>query len=95
MLMERARPEDRAAVAVTAAYYDAGHFASRVQCECRVLIGFADEACPPPSVYAAYNELRGPKTILHDVGVPTATLRVIFKTKPGFWNFRLRQHPRK
>jgi len=70
MLVERARPEDRAAVAVTVAYYDAGHFASRVRCECRVLIGLADETCPPPSVYAAYNELRGPKTILHDVGVP-------------------------
>ena len=68
--VERARPGDRAAVASTAAYYDAGHFAARVLCESRVLIGFADDTCPPPCVYAAYNQLRGPKTILHDVGVP-------------------------
>jgi len=68
--VERARPGDREAVAFTASYYDAGHFASRVICESRVLIGFADDTCPPPCVYAAYNQLRGPKTILHDVGVP-------------------------
>ena len=69
MLMERAHRRPRGSGG-HCGVYDAGHFASRVQCECRVLIGFADEACPPPSVYAAYNELRGPKTILHDVGVP-------------------------
>jgi cephalosporin-C deacetylase-like acetyl esterase len=68
--VERARPADRAAVEQTAAYYDAGHFASRLVCETRVIIGFADDTCPPPGVYAAYNEIRAPKTILHDVGVP-------------------------
>lgn len=70
LLVERARPADRAAVEQAAAYYDAGHFASRLKCEVRVLVGFADDTCPPPCVYAAYNEIRSPKSILHDVGVP-------------------------
>lgn len=69
-LVERARPADRAAVERTAAYYDAGHFASRLTCEARVIIGFADDACPPPCVYAAYNAIRSDKAIIHDVGVP-------------------------
>ena len=69
-LVERARPADRAAVERAAAYYDAGHFASRLTCDVRVIIGFADDTCPPPGVYAAYSEIRAPKTILHDVGVP-------------------------
>jgi cephalosporin-C deacetylase-like acetyl esterase len=69
-LVERARPADRAAVERTAGYYEAGHFASRLTCETRVIIGFADDTCPPPGVYAAYNEIRAPKTVLHDVGVP-------------------------
>lgn len=69
-LVERARPNDRAAVERTAAYFDAGHFAARLTCESRVVIGFADDTCPPPCVYAAYNAIRAPKAILHDVGVP-------------------------
>ena len=70
-LIERARPADRARVEKTAAYYDAGHFASRLTtCEVRVIIGFADDTCPPPCVYAAYNAVQAPKSIIHDVGVP-------------------------
>lgn len=68
--VERARPEDRAAVERMVAYYDAGHFASRLTCEVRVILGFADDTCPPPCVYAAYNAIRSPKSIIHDVGVP-------------------------
>ena len=70
MLVERATLENRAAVERTAAYYDAGHFAARLACESRVIIGFADDTCPPPCVYAAYNAIRAPKSIVHDVGVP-------------------------
>jgi cephalosporin-C deacetylase-like acetyl esterase len=35
-----------------------------------VIVGFADDTCPPPCVYAAYNALQAPKSIIHDVGVP-------------------------
>jgi len=30
-------------------------------------VGFIDTTCPPTSVYAAYNALRGPKEIFHDI----------------------------
>ncbi|MCB1204595.1 MAG: acetylxylan esterase [Verrucomicrobiae bacterium] len=45
-------------------YVDAVNFASRCGAEAVVSVGFIDRTCPPTSVYAAYNVLKGPKRIL-------------------------------
>jgi cephalosporin-C deacetylase-like acetyl esterase len=45
-------------------YVDAVNFAARCRAEAIVSVGFIDRTCPPTSVYAAYNALKGPKTML-------------------------------
>lgn len=40
------------------AYFDAANFASRIHCPCRFVLGLVDETCPPPCVYATYNEVK-------------------------------------
>jgi cephalosporin-C deacetylase-like acetyl esterase len=51
-----------------ARYFDAMNFATRIQVPGFVTVGFIDTTCPPTSVYAAYNNLHGPKEIYNDVG---------------------------
>lgn len=50
-----------------AMYYDAAGFASFVKCPAVVSVGFEDTMCYPSSVYAAYNNLKGPKEIFNCV----------------------------
>jgi cephalosporin-C deacetylase-like acetyl esterase len=47
-----------------ARYYDAVNFARKVKAKSLVGVGFIDTVCPPTSVYAAFNELPEPKSIL-------------------------------
>ncbi|HEY5479880.1 MAG TPA: acetylxylan esterase [Verrucomicrobiae bacterium] len=56
-----------------ARYYDAMNFASRTRAAGIVTVGFIDTTCPPTSVYAAYNALKGKKEIFND---PTSTHKV-------------------
>jgi cephalosporin-C deacetylase len=49
-----------------ARYYDAVNFASRAAAAGIVTVGFIDTTCPPTTVYAAYNALRGKKEIFND-----------------------------
>ncbi len=49
-----------------ARYYDSVNFATRTHASGLVTVGFIDRTCPPTSVYAAYNALRGKKRILTD-----------------------------
>jgi cephalosporin-C deacetylase-like acetyl esterase len=55
-----------APVLEAARYYDAMNFASRTRAAGIVTVGFIDTTCPPTSVYAAYNELKGKKEIFND-----------------------------
>jgi cephalosporin-C deacetylase len=49
----------------TARYFDNVNFAARAKCRgAAITVGFIDTVCPPTSVYAAYNALTVPKTIL-------------------------------
>jgi len=45
----------------TAVYFDATNFAPRITARAMVAFGFIDETSPPAGVWAAYNEIRGPK----------------------------------
>jgi cephalosporin-C deacetylase len=47
-------------------YYDAMNFATRTKAGAIVTVGFIDTTCPPSSVYAAYNNLPGKKSIHTD-----------------------------
>ncbi len=48
----------------TAAYYDAVNFAKRLRIPGIYSWGFNDEVCPPTSIYAAYNSISAPRTLL-------------------------------
>ena len=48
-----------------AEYFDAANFASFVKCPAVVTVGFYDTMCEPASVYAAYNNLKGEKTMIN------------------------------
>jgi cephalosporin-C deacetylase-like acetyl esterase len=54
---------DRAALEVVP-YFDAVNFAKRTKAKAYVTVGFIDLSCPPTSVYAMYNQLKGEKKIL-------------------------------
>jgi len=52
----------------TARYFDAMNFATRAKASgCCFTVGFIDTTCPPSSVYAAYNQIKGTKQIENDV----------------------------
>jgi len=52
-----------------ARYIDGVNFASSVRCPAMFSLGFLDDLCPPTGICAAYNSLRGPKEIRHEVDV--------------------------
>lgn len=56
--------KDKAAVHRASRYYDVVNFASRVKCPVLVGVGLIDTTCPSPGVFAAYNQLQGPKEIV-------------------------------
>jgi cephalosporin-C deacetylase len=48
----------------TSKYYDVVNFARKVKAPGLYVWGFNDEVCPPTSMYAAYNVIPGPKSLL-------------------------------
>ena len=56
--------KDEAKVRRAAGYYDVVNFASRVKCPVLIGVGLIDTTCPSPGVFAAYNQLQGPKEIV-------------------------------
>ncbi len=61
---DKGKPDEK--VLQAARYFDAMNFATRTKATAFVTVGFIDVTCPPTSVYAAYNALRGPKEIFND-----------------------------
>lgn len=45
-------------------YVDTVNFAARCKAEAILSVGFIDRTCPPTSIYAAYNVLAGPKSMV-------------------------------
>lgn len=60
----KTQDKDEAKVRKAAEYYDVVNFASRVKCPVLIGVGLIDTVCPSPGVYAAYNQLQGPKEIV-------------------------------
>jgi cephalosporin-C deacetylase-like acetyl esterase len=48
----------------TSKYYDTVNFAKRVKVAGIYAFGYNDETCPPTSMFAAYNSVGAPKTLL-------------------------------
>lgn len=48
----------------TSKYYDTVNFAKRLKVPGIYSFGYNDEVCPPTSIYAAYNSIAAPKTLL-------------------------------
>jgi cephalosporin-C deacetylase len=55
-----------ASVVEAVRYYDAMNFATRTKAGAVFTVGFIDTTCPPSSVYAAYNNISGKKSIHND-----------------------------
>ena len=49
-----------------ARYVDAVNFATRCKAEAIMSVGFIDAVCPPSSCYAAYNALKGKKSVINE-----------------------------
>lgn len=47
----------------TLSYFDGINLAARIQAHALFSVGLMDEICPPSTVFAAYNNLQGPKDI--------------------------------
>jgi cephalosporin-C deacetylase len=58
---------DEAAAANAIKYYDAVYAAQRFQGSSLHVIGYEDEVCPPSSIFVAYNQFKGPKTLVHAI----------------------------
>ncbi len=62
-LLQDGKPDP--VIAEASRYYDAVNFAARCHADAIVSVGFIDRTCPPTSVYAAYNQLKGAKSIIN------------------------------
>jgi cephalosporin-C deacetylase len=51
-----------------ARYFDGVNFAPLINVPAFFSIAFLDDVCPPEGIYAAYNRLRGPRWVHHDIG---------------------------
>jgi cephalosporin-C deacetylase-like acetyl esterase len=54
----------------TAGYFDAAHFAPRIRARALISMGFIDETSPPAGIWAAFNQLPGPKEAVPLVDSP-------------------------
>ncbi len=48
----------------TLAYFDGMHFAARMRARALFSVGVMDTVCPPSTVFAAYNQIRGEKAMM-------------------------------
>lgn len=62
-LLKNIKKTSPEAVRENAPYYDAANFARLIKSPALVGVGFNDAVCPPPTVWAIYNNLQGPKDI--------------------------------
>ncbi|MCL2648771.1 MAG: acetylxylan esterase [Phycisphaerales bacterium] len=57
----RAHRDRKEAVYNTLSYFDGIHFASKITARVLFSVGLMDQTCPPSTVYAAYNRIKGKK----------------------------------
>ena len=62
--MANAGNHELAKVRETARYFDGVNFAARVKCPALIGLGLIDTTSPPSGVFAAINQLQGPKEVV-------------------------------
>lgn len=55
---------DQAAELKTLGYFDGVNFAARIKCPALIGVGLIDETAPPTGVFAAVNQMQGPKEVV-------------------------------
>ena len=78
-------------IAEVARYYDAMNFATRTSAEALVTVGFIDDTSRPTTVYAAYNNLKGPKRILNQPLMTHAVLPECAKAEADWIQSHIRK----
>jgi len=63
--LQVANDQTREKILQASRYYDAVNFAGRTKAGAIFTAGFIDVTCPPTGIYAAYNNLSGPKHIVN------------------------------
>jgi cephalosporin-C deacetylase-like acetyl esterase len=61
------QPDQQRLLLAMSGYFDGVFFARRIRVPTLFTVGFVDDTCPPTSVYAAFNQVAGPKSIVHQV----------------------------
>lgn len=85
-LIEGLPEKDQAIAKTVAPYFDAAHFAPRIQIPVRASVGFIDEVCPPAAVYASFNVLSTKdKAILHGISMPHSVFRDFYELLENQW----------
>ena len=76
-------------------YFDAIHFASRVNCPALVCLGLRDTTSPPPGVLCMYSELAGPKELIINPAAAHPDPQPQFEHRAAQWLDCLREtgHP--
>ncbi len=75
-------PED---VLRTLSYFDAALAASRIEVPILMAVGYIDGTCPPSTVFAAFNNLRGSREMVHFVDKPHNIGWHEWKLRAGPW----------
>jgi cephalosporin-C deacetylase len=91
--LRRAKGEEAAKVLETSAYVDAVNFAGKYKGKSLLSVGFIDTACPPTSVYSAFNVLPEPKTIIAAPRLGHATDPRYGPARDEFWKKNLPLQP--
>lgn len=88
------KDKDAAKVRQASRYFDVVNFAPRIRCPVLVGLGLIDTTCPPSGVFAACNQLQGPKelVILVDAGHQNQkNNHAPYYTRFGAWSNALRK----
>jgi cephalosporin-C deacetylase len=91
--LRRAKGEEAAKVLETSAYVDAVNFARKFKGKSLLSVGFIDTACPPTSVYSAFNVLPEPKTMIASPRLGHATDPRYGPARDEFWKKNMALKP--
>ena len=91
--LRRARGEKNSKIERTAAYFDAVNFARKFKGQALVGVGFLDTACPPTTVYSAFNVLPETRTMIASPRMGHGTDPRYGAARQAFWKKNLPLKP--
>lgn len=91
--LRRVKGDEAKKVLETSAYFDAVNCARKFKGKSLLCVGFVDPACPPTTVYAAFNVLPEPKTIIDGPRMGHAADPKYGPARDEFWKKNLPLKP--